>query len=69
MGKFPEKLFIEKVLQLSEILTIRHCVFVMGNPGSFKSACWKTLKAANDIRGEPTKIIDINPKSINSDEF
>jgi len=57
------------VLQLKEILEIRHCVFVMGNPGSFKSTCWTALKGANDIRGEPTKIVDINPKSISSDEF
>lgn len=41
----------------------------MGNPGSFKSTCWQALKAANDIRGEPTKIVDMNPKSISSDEF
>jgi len=69
MNLFPENEFILKVLQLKEILEIRHCVFVMGNPGSFKSSCWKALKAANDIRGEPTKIVDINPKSITSDEF
>jgi len=69
MGKYPEPEFINKVLQLKEILEIRHCVFVMGNPGSFKSTCWQALKAANDIRGEPTKIVDMNPKSITSDEF
>jgi len=41
----------------------------MGNPGSGKSTCWTALKYANDLRGEPTKIVDINPKSITSDEF
>jgi dynein heavy chain len=69
MNKHPEPEFIQKILQLKEILEIRHSVFVMGNPGSFKSTCWKALQAANNIRGEPTKVIDINPKSISSDEF
>ena len=40
---FPEDEFILKVVQLSELLEIRHCVFVMGPPGSGKSATWKTL--------------------------
>jgi len=44
MGKYPEDKFIQKVLQLKEILEIRHCVFVMGNPGSGKSTCWTALK-------------------------
>lgn len=69
MNKHPEDEFIQKVMQLKDILEIRHCVFVMGNPGCFKSMCWKALQASNNIRGEPTKIIDMNPKSISSDEF
>lgn len=57
------------MLQLSDVLVIRHCVFMMGNPGSFKSTCWKTCAEAQNIKGEPTKIIDINPKSISASEF
>jgi dynein heavy chain len=69
MGLYPEDAFLQKVLQLSDILVIRHCVFVMGNPGSFKSTCWKCCAEAQTIKGEPTKIIDINPKSISASEF
>mmetsp|Transcript_209 Transcript_209/g.160 ORF Transcript_209/g.160 Transcript_209/m.160 type:complete len:155 (+) Transcript_209:563-1027(+) len=69
MGLFPEDAFVQKVLQLADILVIRHCVFVMGNPGAFKSACWKCCAEAQTIKGEPTKIIDINPKSISASEF
>lgn len=69
MGLYPEDAFLQKVLQLADILVIRHCVFVMGNPGSFKSTCWKTCAEAQNIKGEPTKIIDINPKSISASEF
>jgi dynein heavy chain len=43
---WPEAEFILKVVQLSELLEIRHCVFVMGQPGSGKSATWKTLAKA-----------------------
>jgi dynein heavy chain len=38
--------FILKVVQLGELLEIRHCVFTMGNPGSGKSSTWKTLAKA-----------------------
>ena len=38
--------FILKVVQLSELLEIRHCVFVMGPPGAGKSSVWKTLAKA-----------------------
>jgi len=69
MGLYPEDAFIQKCLQLSDVLVIRHCVFMMGNPGSFKSTCWKTCAEAQGIKGEPTKITDINPKSINASEF
>ena len=43
---FDEPEFILKIVQLGELLEIRHCVFVMGNPGSGKSATWKTLAKA-----------------------
>jgi dynein heavy chain len=37
---WPEPNYIEKCVQLSELLAIRHCVFVMGPPGAGKSATW-----------------------------
>jgi len=40
---YPEEVFILKVFQLSELLEIGHCVFVMGPPGAGKSSVWKTL--------------------------
>jgi dynein heavy chain, axonemal len=44
------------VVQLEELLAIRHCVFVMGPPASGKSQCWKTLQQARKIRNNPTKV-------------
>lgn len=39
----PDPEFVLKVVQLSELLAIRHCVFVMGSPGAGKSTTWKIL--------------------------
>jgi dynein heavy chain len=43
---YKDESFILKVVQLSELLVIRHCVFTMGPPGAGKSSTWKTLSKA-----------------------
>jgi len=43
MGFQTDEAFVTKVVQLKEILDVRHCVFVLGPTGSSKSAVWKTL--------------------------
>jgi SpoVK/Ycf46/Vps4 family AAA+-type ATPase len=45
-----------KVVQLEELLAIRHCVFIMGPPGAGKTQCWKTLAQARKLRNNPTKV-------------
>jgi dynein heavy chain len=45
-GLNPDPDYILKVVQLKELLEIRHCVFVMGPPGAGKSTTWKTLAKA-----------------------
>ena len=35
LGNHPDELFRLKVVQLEELLEIRHCVFVMGPAGMF----------------------------------
>jgi dynein heavy chain len=37
---FPDEAYILKVVQLGELLAIRHCVFTMGPPGCGKSTTW-----------------------------
>ena len=56
--------FITKVVQLKELLEIRHCVFIMGPPGCGKSSTWKTLARAQDKAGNKTTYVDINPKTV-----
>eukprot|EP00904_Undaria_pinnatifida_P003126 jgi/Undpi1/12814/HiC_scaffold_7.g02481.m1 len=70
-GNHPDDLFCLKVVQLEELLQIRHCVFVMGPPGAGKSQSWKTLAAARKLRTPDclTKIMDVNPKSIKTEEL
>jgi dynein heavy chain len=66
---WPDETFRLKIVQLKELLEIRHCVFVMGPPGAGKTSCWKTLCGAQGLRGEKTKFLDINPKSITTHEL
>ncbi|CAM9224257.1 unnamed protein product, partial [Choristocarpus tenellus] len=70
-GNHPDDLFCLKVVQLEELLAIRHCVFVMGPPGAGKSQSWKTLAAARKLQTPDclTKIMDVNPKSIKTEEL
>ena len=42
----PDESFVRKVVELGELLVIRHCVFTMGPPGAGKSSTWKTLSRA-----------------------
>ncbi|CAJ1331853.1 unnamed protein product [Effrenium voratum] len=58
-----------KVSQLIELLDIRHSVFLMGNPGSFKSFLWKVLKNAKTKRGDKTTVVDFSPKAISTNEL
>lgn len=65
----PDGYLLLKITQLIELLGIRHCVFLMGDPGSFKSALWKILKNAKTRRGEKTTVVDFSPKAITTNEL
>lgn len=69
MGLVAEDLFITKVVQLAEILEVRHCCFVIGPPGSGKTAVWKTLLKSYMNSGEDAEYDTLNPKAITSDEL
>lgn len=71
LGNDPDENFRLKVVQLEELLAIRHCVFVMGPPGSGKSQCWRTLQEARNLRSPemPTSVVDLNPKAVKTEEL
>jgi dynein heavy chain len=52
MGLTAEDDFILRVVQLSELLAIRHCVFLMGPTGSGRTEVYKVLaKAMQKVGG------------------
>jgi len=69
LGMVPEEIFTLKVVQLREILEVRHCVFVVGPPGCGKSTVWQTLIAVQNNLGESTEFDTLNPKAVTSDEL
>jgi dynein heavy chain len=69
LGLHNDPEFILKVVQLGELLEIRHCVFTMGNPGSGKSSTWKTLAKAQDRDNKKTVVVDLDPKVGSTNEL
>ncbi|KAG5897820.1 hypothetical protein JTB14_011820 [Gonioctena quinquepunctata] len=65
----PEDNFILKVVQLEELLEVRHSVFIVGNAGTGKTEVWKTLfRTYMNIKKKPV-CNDLNPKAVTNDEL
>ncbi|CAK4732517.1 unnamed protein product [Aphanomyces euteiches] len=69
LALWPDEGFKLKVVQLEELLFLRHCVFVMGPAGAGKSECILTLQTANGLQGTKVKLVDINPKVVSTEEL
>jgi dynein heavy chain len=68
-GLQAEEGFVLKCVQLAEILEVRHCCFIIGNPGCGKTAVWGTLAGAQTL-GKMDTIHDIvDPKAVTADEL
>jgi dynein heavy chain len=65
----PEDMFCLKCVQLSEILEVRHCVFIIGPPGCGKSTVWKTLLNTYQSQGQDGEIDCLDPKAVTEDEL
>ncbi|KAK2575931.1 hypothetical protein KPH14_007294 [Odynerus spinipes] len=65
----PEDGFILKVVQLEELLEVRHSVFIVGSAGCGKTQVWKTLfRTYQNIKRKPI-YNDLNPKAVTNDEL
>ncbi|XP_066247509.1 dynein beta chain, ciliary [Euwallacea similis] len=65
----PEDNFILKVVQLEELLEVRHSVFIVGNAGTGKTQVWKTLfRTYSNMKRKPV-FNDLNPKAVTNDEL
>ncbi|XP_031759446.1 dynein heavy chain 11, axonemal [Xenopus tropicalis] len=65
----PEESFILKVVQLEELLAVRHSVFVVGNAGTGKSKVLRTLNKTYLNRKQKPVWNDLNPKAVSTDEL
>ena len=54
---------------MSEILEVRHCVFIIGPAGCGKSSVWKTLAQVFKDQGQETEYDCLDPKAVSSDEL
>ncbi|XP_028983813.1 dynein axonemal heavy chain 11 isoform X2 [Betta splendens] len=65
----PEEPFILKVVQLKELMTVRHSIFVVGDAGTGKSQILKVLhKTYVGLKKKPVWN-DLNPKAVDRDEL
>ncbi|XP_061919084.1 dynein axonemal heavy chain 11 isoform X5 [Entelurus aequoreus] len=65
----PEETFILKVMQLVELMAVRHSIFVVGNAGTGKSSILKVLyKTYVNLKKKPIWN-DLNPKAVDRDEL
>uniref|UniRef100_A0A8D0L4V2 Dynein axonemal heavy chain 11 n=1 Tax=Sphenodon punctatus TaxID=8508 RepID=A0A8D0L4V2_SPHPU len=65
----PEESFILKVVQLEELLAVRHSVFVVGNAGAGKSKVLRTLNRTHVNMKQKPVWNDLNPKAVTTDEL
>ncbi|XP_066237508.1 dynein axonemal heavy chain 17 isoform X2 [Saccopteryx leptura] len=64
-----EDSFVLKVVQLEELLQVRHSVFVIGNAGSGKSQVLRSLnKTYQNMKRRPVTV-DLDPKAVTCDEL
>ncbi|CRG96277.1 dynein heavy chain, putative [Plasmodium gallinaceum] len=61
--------FVKKIIQLNDIINIRHCVFIMGEAGCGKTTLFNMLMEYQKKQNLKTVSIRINPKSISIDDL
>ncbi|XP_015255846.1 PREDICTED: dynein heavy chain 11, axonemal [Cyprinodon variegatus] len=69
LGLQPEETFVLKVVQLEELLAVRHSVFVTGSAGTGKSQILRVLYKTYMELGRKPVWNDLNPKAIDRDEL
>ncbi|XP_069786102.1 dynein axonemal heavy chain 17-like isoform X3 [Narcine bancroftii] len=65
----PEDNFVLKIIQLEEILQVRHSVFIVGNAGSGKSQVMRSLKKTYLNLKRKAISVDLDPKAVTCDEL
>ena len=65
----PEEKYTAKVVQLDELLNVRHSVFIVGAAGTGKTVTWKTLLKTYQQQKKKPVCTDLNPKAVSNDEL
>ena len=66
---WQDAVFLQHCMSLYETLSNHPSVFLLGDSGSGKTECWRTLLRANQILGQKTLVRDMNPKVWESSIF
>lgn len=69
LGMQPDANMILKVIQLHELLEVRHSVFLVGSAGTGKTTIWRTLFKTMENEGKRPMYNDLNPKGVSNDEL
>nr|CAD7423389.1 unnamed protein product [Timema monikensis] len=65
----PEDNFVLKVVQLEELLEVRHSVFIVGFSGTGKTMVWRSLFKTYQNQKRKPIYNDLNPKAVTNDEL
>ncbi|XP_032221173.2 dynein beta chain, ciliary [Nematostella vectensis] len=65
----PEDSFILKIVQLEELLAVRHSVFVLGPAGTGKTQVIRSLNKTYMNQKRKPMMFDLNPKAVTADEL
>lgn len=65
----PEEGFLMKVVQLQELLDVRHSVFIVGDAGTGKTKIWQTLRETYRIQKLKPVCHILNSKALSNDEL
>ncbi|KAL2078484.1 hypothetical protein ACEWY4_026169 [Coilia grayii] len=64
-----EDSFVLKVVQLEELLAVRHSVFIIGNAGTGKSKVLRSLTKTYQTQKRRPVVVDLDPKAVTCDEL
>lgn len=59
----------KQVVQLEELLAVRHSIFIVGEEGTGKSQIWKTLHSTYIQQERKPIVYDLNPKCMSNNEL
>lgn len=59
----------QQIVQLEELLNVRHSVFIVGMAGTGKTKVWKSLYRTYVNKKLKPCYNDLNPKAVSNDEL